>query len=477
ARRLLLTAASAPQGEVGDLLGARIDRLIALGLQNDVPGLIRSAGQQALTPAGHRAGVDALLLDANNDAACQAARDALATSNDDAIALALIFCQRLAGEDSAAELGIAILQDTGGEVDDRFLELDRGIASGQPVALESLDQATPLLFAMALATGASIPEDALLDAPAPLLRAISRLEALPLETRLRAAERAVAAGAMSGGELGDLYRLATFNDDQIVNALSRADDAAGPVGRALLFQAALQQSLAAARAEAISALLRHAAAEDGQAGFLAVSRATGSEIAALVPGAELAWFSGEAAMALLAAGMPEAAARWWPLLEDRARNDSVAAAQAAVLWPIYRIAFGEQLPDDGTRMRQWWDASARLAPERVVGQAEMYVALLAAFDDRSAENLIVETLATPPAIETPDATVISDAGLLLALEAASREDRLGETVLLALVALGSGGPATADPMVLRAVVDALREVGLGREARLLAMEAAFAKGT
>ncbi|MBN34957.1 MAG: hypothetical protein CMM46_09310 [Rhodospirillaceae bacterium] len=475
ARRLLLTAASSPQGDSGDLLGARIDRLIALGLQRDVPGLIASAGRRGLSADGHRGRVEALLLEGRNGEACQAARDALATSDDSMIALTLVFCQRMAGEQAAADLGIAVLQDTETTIDERFLTLDRGLASGQPVSLDSFADANPLLFAMVLATGAQLSEEALATAPAPLLVATTGHAALPLETRLIAAEAAVAGGAMDGAVLASLYSEASFNDDQILNALSRANSTAGPVGRALLFQAAGQQSLAAGRAEAYSAMLRHGAAENGQAGFLAAARAAAPDIQAILPSVELAWFSGDAAMALIAAGMPQPAARWWPILQDRARSDTVVATQAAVLWPLYRLAFGEQLPDEGGSMRAWWDASARMAPDRVAAQGELYLALMAALNDRAAEPLMAEVLATPPQAEA-SGEALRNGGLLVALNPASREGRLGETVLLSLVALGQGGPADADPQTLGAVVAALQSVGLGREARLIAMEAAFANG-
>ncbi len=62
------------------------------------------------------------------------------------------------------------------------------------------------------------------------------------------------------------------------------------------------------------------------------------------------------------------------------------------------------------------------------------------------------------------------------LEEAARGARKGETVLLSLLALGDGGPAQADPIVLRRVLRALGAVGLEASARALAVEAAVAAG-
>ena len=228
-RRLLLSAARAPEGETGDLLGWRIDRLIALGLQNDVPDLITSAGQQALTPLGHKGRIDALLLAGEQERACQAARDAVVTGDDVNAALTLIYCQRVAGQDAAADLGLQILRDNGAEFDERFLALDQSLVSGQPASLETLEDASPLLLAMALSGGTRMSPDLLASAPAPVLRAVAVHDALPLETRLTAAEAAVAAGAMTGEELGALYGTAAFSADQITNALARADTTTGPL--------------------------------------------------------------------------------------------------------------------------------------------------------------------------------------------------------------------------------------------------------
>jgi hypothetical protein len=54
--------------------------------------------------------------------------------------------------------------------------------------------------------------------------------------------------------------------------------------------------------------------------------------------------------------------------------------------------------------------------------------------------------------------------------------RIGEVVLLSLIALGEGGPGQAEPIVLSKIMESLNVVGLENEVRALALEAAVAAG-
>ena len=72
--------------------------------------------------------------------------------------------------------------------------------------------------------------------------------------------------------------------------------------------------------------------------------------------------------------------------------------------------------------------------------------------------------------------VMPQPALWRSLESAASKSRVGETVLLSLLALGQGGPVQANPIVLRKVLISMRKIGLEEEARALALEAAIASG-
>ena len=65
---------------------------------------------------------------------------------------------------------------------------------------------------------------------------------------------------------------------------------------------------------------------------------------------------------------------------------------------------------------------------------------------------------------------------LLALGDAAAAGRRGEAVLLIAHALGAGAAGEAHPLTLGYAVSALNALGLGRDARALALESAFDAG-
>ena len=475
AGRLLLSAAEPPRAiDPAEFLGYRVDRLVALGRGEDAEALLSSAGNLTREPAVMGPRINRMLLDGDVASACPLVREILRT--DDAVYWqeAMIFCQRIDGQDAQADLGLSLLRDQGADISPLFLRLDRAVRGEPGATLDSLADIDPLLLAMALKADVAILPAAVTDGEPAVLAALAQDKDLTLDTRLPAGEIAVAQAVLDPAELGTLYDEVTFTDAERANALSSAQKIGGPKGRALLYQAGQTQPTETARAEVYRALLANAVDDGGIVSYAAIARVIAPDLSTLRLTPELSWFAGDAVAALLVAGDPEAAARWWPLLEDRARSDGTALAETRTLWPLMRMAFGEQLPDDGERMKVWWDQIATDGDvdgnQRMRG--EVYASLLTGLDDAAVDPLLPELMVgAQESREAVQKTVLIDA----MIRSASTQ-QIGQTVLVALVVLGNGGPADADPVTLGAVVSALREVGLGQDARLIALEAAFANG-
>ena len=474
ARRLLLSVAQPPEGvDPAVFLGYRVERLVALGQGQEVESLLRGAGDLARDPMVLEARVNQMFLDGDVLNACPLVRDIVRDDTSTYWQEALVFCQRLDGQHTQADLGLSLLADQGVDVGTSYLRLDRALQGESGIVLPSLADADPLLLAMAIQADVAIPFDAVADSDPAVLAALARNSSVALETRLAAAEQAVAQAVLDAGYLAAIYGEMTFSDEERANALSQAQKIGGPRGRALLFQAAEAQPSATGRAEVYRALLLNAAGEGGTTGYTAAARAIRAQLAALRPSSELAWFAADAVAALLVAGDPQSAATWWPLLAERARTDPTTALQIGTLWPLMRMAFGDQFVDDGGRMETWWDQQGADEENDPRARGVLYVALMTGLGDAAVDPLLPYLVIGPQ----PTGEGVPQSVLIDAMARSADAGRIGQTVLVALVVLGEGGTAQADPVTLGAVVAALRQIGLGQDARLIALEAAFAGGT
>jgi hypothetical protein len=480
AARLLLSSARAPaptqpQGaaptmadavaaaQASDFLRLRAERLYALG---EIAGLNRLLGlvpQRVEDPWLAEARVDGLLLAGRDAEACALVPAGLARYPQALYwAKAQVFCQFADGQTDQAMLGLDLLREQAPDSDPAFFEVANGFVggtapAGNPRALVGADL-TPLILAMLRKTGGALPPEAVASASPLLLHGIAALAGGDHAVHAGAVERLVETGALPGERLAGTYDAFEFTEAELADALAGAERAAqgeggggGVRGRALLYRAANRESLAATRAEILRAAFLSAGA-DGRS--TAMARAVVPLLEGLAPTPELAWFAPLAARTLYRAGQFERAGAWLSVLRLAAQSDPESRQAYDALRPLQRLAGGpEPLAVDTTAGPQ------RLLPfvlSRALGQEED-LARLAVDADGSAQSL--ERLP-----------------LLLALGDAAAAGRRGESVLLAVTALGPAAPSGSHPLALGYAVSALSAVGLGADARALAIEAALAAG-
>lgn len=477
ARRLLLTPAKVPvQQGVGDrresLLALRVERLLALG---ELEGMEKLLG---LIPQGEhqdvvlRARAEGGFLRRDFQSACRAVNSGIQLQPDDVFwNEAMIACQLVNGEEAAAMLGLDLLREQG-EPDPTFVALAEALAGyGSPPQVESL---TPLKLAMLSQLGEDLPLASLQDAKPALLAAVARAPNLDSVSRVTVGEVAAHMGVLPGGELAELYRSFSFTPNELDNAPSLAESEPGPRSRALLFQAASRAGDPRDRADALAVLFEQARQESL---YRAAARAAQPLLRELPPEQPLVWFSGEAGRALFLAGQFERAGAWLDLARTEYQGGRDSGGPLIALWPYARLAgFGPARSglDDATwkRARQQQNGSPRRQEVLIAN------ALEALGEDTVlplGETALLEG-AQAAAATAENGTSRADARRLFSLREAARAGRLGETVLLALLVLDGGGAQDLPPQALGEVLAALKDVDLGYEARLLAMEAAAASG-
>lgn len=476
AERLLLTAAALPAaekaagGDARSVLARRVERLTAMGLIDEARALILASPTRSSDPVLVRLHVETLLLANDLGGACSTAkRDAarLAGSYWQRVA---IFCQLLAGDRDGAQLGANILAETPEFDDKAFLSIADMMAQNRPVRIVSLPSPTALHLAMLRSVNAPLPADAVEKATPPLLRAIGISPNVDLDLRLRAAERAALVGAIDSGRLAQIYMSVEFGETELNTALSTAQQNWTPRGRALLYRSARRQTVPTARAAVIQKAFE-LARTDGQ--LLLLVRLYRDLLKDIPVSADMAWFAGEAAKGLLALGERDAARPWVTLLRERQLRDQEARVSRDRLWALALLAGDDRYRvDDAESMTAWLGALREDESELAYERAGLALVLMQAAGQQVPEQYW-QTLLQPPR-RSP--VLVPPPAYGPALENAMRARRVGETVLLSILMLGPDGTLGADAALLRDVVVALRTVGLDREGRTLALEAALVNG-
>jgi len=510
-RRLLLSTAILPKGMAGDgsYIARRVGLLSSMGDTASVNQLLDATPGRSQINKLVRYEADARFLANDNARACSLAARQISVESSTYWQKAFIFCQALAGEHDKAALGVALLQDVGDE-DEAFFSLVETLA-GNPTNIENLPDPTPMHLSIARVTKTQLPSDVVASSRPGVLRTIAISPNASVEIRLEAAERAEIAGALEVDTLRQLYTSVSFSDQDLANPLSKAEAESGPLSRALLYRTSLIQTVPTAQAEAAAKALS-LGREGGR--YISIVRVFMPVLKRIPPSAELAWFAPEIIRAFLTGGESASATPWFSLLRTSAQHDQESANALTAVLPVARLAGYSNVPDwSPIHLFNWWEQARK--NDGASDKAAILYSLLDALGDdvpRQSWDALLEgpqriTVAMPnsalwhslndatkamrvsqKALLEEESSVIPqttfyelqtqqlDSETTAPILDSSVPSRIGEIVMLSLIALGEGGPGQASPIVLRKVMDSLKVIGLEKEVRALALEAAVAAG-
>jgi hypothetical protein len=464
ARRLLMTGAPV-QGlaEPGSVLGARAERLLAMGDLEGASALLDRVPATNEDSQIARLVVQAALLRGDPETACSRAADIAPTSDAAFWAKVTIYCRLVDGDQEGASLGLALLRDQGQTDDEAFFALVEMIAAGQPATVP-LGPGGPSAIHVALYRLADLPlpPQALVSASPELLAVAAREPSLVADDPLAVAERAFLVGALSADGLAEQYRAAAPDGGDVLRQIGTTW---GPRTRALAYNA-LPERGTAERGQVLDALWR---AAQGDERFL-IAELFGAPFAELPVERGRLRLAPSAARALLVAERPIPAARWYSLVSGEAAVDQQARDDLVSLTPLFALAgFGGSVavPDFDSEAMDAWLAATPDAQAK----AGHLLALLEGIGVPVPETAWQRLIAGPGQGPVP----APPAPLWRTLDHAAAERRLGETVLLALHMFG-GEPQAAHPEAVAAGLQALRAVGLNQEARAIAMATALQMG-
>jgi|GEM_PF-1975144 len=456
--RLLLTQAPGPLTPEGldSLVPLRAERLRAMGFDTEANLLTQQSNPGDSSDPQNA--VEKLLQAGDNDAACAKVRDQVAGMPKPPAfwQRATIFCQILNGQNDQASIGMDILREQGGnDPRNKDFVAVANILTGdsKPQSLKApISNPEPLLAAMMKRANLKVPSTApgavpSLPVGAVAQAAVARDATKPLAERIKAAEFAFATGLLPVDELAGLYLQVPPAAGQA--AISGMDT---PEHRGQLYQLAQRGQMPANRAQVISQALREAMLRGEYFTTLPLYLPYVQQI---TPNGSLAWFAPDAARALLAGGNIEKGSFWLNLAQSSGSNPDIAKAVPG-LSLLARIAGVYGTRDAGRDPVADWKAASGA-------------------DDAGAQRLygILAGLGDP--IANHSGASLSGNGDPQ-IGAAAQAGRRGETVTRALILLAGRGLAQADGASLAQSLGGLNGVGLAKDARRIAVEAAIWSG-
>ncbi len=454
----------------GEVLLLRAKLLAQMGEFGVASALLRIAKETDFDDTIALYDSEQYFLNLDFDSACDRVREQIGSSDVIYWQRALIFCQSKNNEIEAASLGLDLLRESG-DATETFTALIHGISGIRNSTITSLPSPSLLLVAMFRNLGMEIPLDAINTNNPALLRLIAGSEGSDMALRLKAAEKAEAIGALPAASVGALYEKVTFDSDQIAEPVSQSLKEKSSLGRALLYQATLAESLPIARAEILATALR-GAQETGS--FPTMARVLLPAIKTIFASPEFAWFANDAGRAFFTEAQHwEQARKWYELALSQRDNNRDAFDAALSLWPL--IALTEDRETINSEMLDlWWSTKENgdsISPGHY-RNANLLFTLLSSLGykipDKHWDKLLSGPLSKPSSIISP--------ALYHALRAATDGGRVGETVLLSALAFGTVKSEHESFNTLGEIISALHKVGLTDDARAIAIEMALAAG-
>jgi hypothetical protein len=453
--RRLLTAPSAPPvppPPAPSLLALRLTKLTALGESDVVDLLIRQTPPRHAPEEMARVRAEHYFLTGRDTEAC-AVVEPFRSTGDPYWANSRAACLAL-GDKARDALNILTPLTRDGLEDEAVLALVERQA-GRRVDLPIDLDLTPPAVALYRKAGQLPPIPELDRAPGAEALAFSSLK---LPGRLAAAETAARTGAMPPERLRALYaERAAVTDPK--------DAAEAPLARARAIQLATSTSDPVKRADALATAFDLA---EG-AGLLPVmARVALPTLQALNPAPALVQHSPRFARMALLAGDPVTAVAWAKTLHGAAASDANLADQALRLSILMGLATPELAgAPDPAQIADW---------ALLTGDGGQSAALLLAVMQGLGENIpgpLWDVL--PPQLPIAPQPV-EDAAIWLRLPSAAEAGRTGEALALGLILSQGMAIPSSEPLRLSLLLATLRQLGLERDARQVALESAILSG-
>ena len=436
-RRVLASRIDTPRGVNGaDFAAERAWLLLRMGEADVARAVVQSVDVENYTPKLFAVAMQAMLATGDPAGLCPLVEPAIRVSNENGWLFARSMCTALSGKGPAAIVQLrAARRRTGNSIDALLAEKVVGAAAqARAVTIEwpGVDRLSAWRLGLSLATGVEVPEELLAQGGPQIAYWRATSPMIAPDVRATLADRAAAQGVLSNLALVDLYSEVEGVDSANTAAVATARDLRG----------AYTDAVPANRLRLMRQLWSEPATNAARYGRLVL---TARAAATIVPSAERLDDAPRLIASMLSAGHDRAAIRWDSTVADKGDG----WAMLALADPRRRVSTADQVESYGGRD----SLKARMLFAGLAGLGRLPV--------EEAQDLA----------EPLDVKVGAENSWTRAIAAAARRGDAGTVVVLMAVGMQTPAWRGVPPEVLFHGVSALRAVGLGGEARMIAAEA------
>ncbi|OWK30827.1 hypothetical protein [Sphingomonas mucosissima] len=438
-RRALLSRVNTPAGLHGaDFAAERAWLLLRMGESVAARSVLQSVDAANATPKYRQVAMQAMLATADPAGLCPFADGA--GNSERGWVLARAMCAALSNVDGGAKplMDAARRQRIATGVDLALAQkvIGAGLNSRQAVTIEwdSVVQLTAWRFGLATATGVPISDELYQTVGQQVVGWRALAPAIPIADRARAAEAAAATGVISNAALVDLYAALDAGEDTPAALSAIASD----------LRSAYVGADVATRLRALTQLWDGGETPQARYARLVLTARAAARIRPVDGRAE----ADRIVAAMLSAGLDRTAQRWRGQVEE-----------GGDAWALLELSD----PDASTRLSYSAVASYTGGGDAAL-KRKLFFAGLAGLGRLSAQEI-------ESGAEALDVRIGATDSWTRALDRAVSDRQPATVLLLAGIGMQAQNWRSVPPAALYRIVAALRAVGLGGEARMIAAEA------
>tara|TARA_Y100000590_G_C15604786_1_gene971554 strand:+ start:3 stop:1259 length:1257 start_codon:yes stop_codon:yes gene_type:complete len=376
-----------------------------------------------------------------------------------------VFCQILNNEINRANLSLALLKEDKNFNDDKFLTIIDSLIYKEEIDNQTLDELDLLNLAMTRVANINLKENYNLNAEPLLLSMIYRMPNVPIKLRIEAIEKSKKLLNIPVDIIEEIYN--SYEIEEKDKKISLDDNILlGYETQAILYQMANKEDNDETKAKIIKKSLELSIINGN---FSLISKLNLNSLLEIEPSKKLFWFAHLATKALLSANKLDEAIEWFEVLEKEKNRNIDVFGNFVELWTIMEFY---NLYNKEINYKKVPQEDILKSIDKFQQQEQ-----LVSFDTLGFYILEIFGLKIDPRFwlinlsnQEIENKQLPNSSLISLLKYTSENKRIGETILLILMALDGKNFNEFHPFFLQTAISSLNQIELKENAFDLAIE-------